>query len=312
MPVSFRPYDADYHFLAVRDFLSETYGAFGRTLNWRIERWNYTRYFVAPMRGPKGVRTPTPEESRQAIRAWESLVGVWQSGDGRVEAAVCPEEPWAGQSAFLHRRPGREDLLVPMLDFAEATLFDPETRRLVLWIYDDDVPFIRILEARGYKKLLIQVEWDSEFVIDEPPSPNLPEGYTVRSMADVNDIERRRKVLGLAFGHPDPLDWTTAFAYEELQRAPDYRPELDLSVAAPEGEYIACCIAWYDERNRIGILEPVGSIRLGFGREVVMEAVRRVAGLGATSVWVGSAMRFYRVIGFVPRYSAHYWAKEIP
>jgi len=311
MSASFRPYDPDAHFLAIRDFLSETYAAFGRTLNWRIERWNYARYFVAPMRGPKGVRTPTLEESRQAIRAWEGLVGIWEDA-GRIEGVVCPEEPWPGQSAFLHRRPGREGLLGPMLDFAEATLFDPETRRLILWIYDDDATLARILESRGYTKLTKHTEWDSEFVIEEPPSPNLPDGYAVRSMADVNDIERRRKVLGLAFHHPDPLDWTTAFAYEELQRAPDYRPELDVSITAPDGEYVSCCIVWYDERNRIGILEPVGSIRLGFGREVVMEAIRRVAGLGATSVWVGSAMRFYRVIGFVPRYSAHYWAKEMP
>lgn len=40
-------------------------------------------------------------------------------------------------------------------------------------------------------------------------------------MADRNDIELRREVFGRAFNHPDPRDWPSAFAYEELQRVAD-------------------------------------------------------------------------------------------
>ena len=80
---------------------------------------------------------------------------------------------------------------------------------------------------------------------------------------------------------------------------------------APDGQYMAYCIGCFDQSNRIASLEPVGSIRLGYGREVVMEAVRRVAGLGARSVWVGSGQRFYKAIGFERRFLAHVWVKEL-
>ena len=50
-------------------------------------------------------------------------------------------------------------------------------------------------------------------------------------------------------------------------------------------EYVSCCIVWYDEKNRMGILEPVGAHpdfrRKEFGREVVMAGIRRAAALGA-------------------------------
>ena len=94
----------------------------------------------------------------------------------------------------------------------------------------------------------------------------------------------------------------TPFAYKELQKAPDYRKDLDLYIVGPDGEYVSFCIAWYDGHNRIGILEPAGTHpdfrRRGLGREVVMEGIRRAAALGAKKIWVGSGQRFYEAIGF--------------
>ena len=78
-------------------------------------------------------------------------------------------------------------------------------------------------------------------------------------MADTDDVEARRTVLGLAFGHADPAEWVTAETYRELQRAPDYRKHLDLYVVAPDGAFAACCIAWHDPVNRVGTFGPVGT-----------------------------------------------------
>lgn len=58
-------------------------------------------------------------------------------------------------------------------------------------------------------------------------------------MADDNNIEARREVIGRGFNHTDPLEWPSAFAQEELQRAPDYRKNLDLAVVGPDGKKVS-------------------------------------------------------------------------
>jgi predicted N-acetyltransferase YhbS len=118
----------------------------------------------------------------------------------------------------------------------------------------------------------------------------------------------------LGFNHLDPKDWPSLLSNQELQKAPDYRRELDLYVIAPDGEFASFCIAWWDERNRIAMLEPVGTVaehrRKGLARAVVLEAIRRVAALGAKRAFVGSDQAFYLSLGFVLTYAGHHWEKE--
>lgn len=125
----------------------------------------------------------------------------------------------------------------------------------------------------------------------------------------------RREIFGRAFNHTDPAEWPSAFAYQELQRAPDYRRDLDLSVVSPDGMYVACCVVWLDARNRMAVLEPVGTHPdfrgRGLGREVVLEGIRRAAALGAERVWVGSGQPFYQAIGFRKALTAYRWTKEL-
>jgi len=291
----------------------------GRLINWRIERWNYARYFVAPFLGAYGSEHPNVEGSQQAIRFWEDTVGVWENGAGEIAGVVNIEHPVTSHpdfgEVFFQRHPQYEFLLEEMLDYAEENLANKEKNRIVAFAYDYDGAFQELLRRRGYQKDAERPGYGSEFFIKERPEQTLPTGYAIRSMADENDVERRRKIFGLGFNHPDPKEWPTAFAYEELQRAPDYRRELDLYVVNPDGEYVACCIAWYDDLNRMGILEPVATHpdfrRRGFGRAVVMEGVRRVAALGAETVQVGSGQPFYEAIGFQKKFMGYCWTKEL-
>ena len=55
---------------------------------------------------------------------------------------------------------------------------------------------------------------------------------------------RRDYETGHDFNHPDPADWPSAFAYRELQKAPDYRADQDLFIVDPDGRYAAGCISF--------------------------------------------------------------------
>ncbi len=316
MTAKLRKYRPEQDFLRIRDFLVDTYQIIGKPQNWRLERWNYARHFVAPFRGTYRQEEPNPEDSLKAIRLWEDTIGVWQNDENEIVGIVSSESeqyPELGR-AFIQRHPQYTHLLAEMLDYAEATFTDKEKNTLKIQIYEYDEPLQALVQERGYRKETEYPEHDSVFVIKHLPEPKLPEGYVLRSMAEENNIELRREVLGRAFNHTDPSEWASAFTYEELQRAPDYRKDQDLYIVGPDGKYVSCCILWYDEKNKMGVLEPVGThpdFRLkGFGREVVMEGIRRAAALGAEKVCVGSGQRFYEAIGFEKKWVSYTWMRK--
>jgi GNAT superfamily N-acetyltransferase len=309
-----RKYDHDQDFVPVRDFLVDTYTALDKPLNWRLDRWNYARYFVIPMIGAYGKDPVSPQDSLKAIRWWEDHIRLWENTQGQVVAVTAFEYPWLGDLFFL-RHPAYDFLLEEMLVDAEENLIQPDEKTLRIHIYEHDEPLRAVAQSRGYQKKEEWFEEDTEFVIrGELPAPDLPEGFTLRSMADDNDLERRRKAFGRGFNHEDPDEWPSLFSYQELQRAPDYHPDRDLYVVAPDGEFVSFCILWWDERNRMGILEPVGTVpehrRKGLARAVVYEAIRRADALGAQKVVVGAGLEFYLAIGFEKVHTSHVWLKE--
>jgi len=318
MRVRLRRYKPEQDFLRIRDFLVNTYHVSEKPLNWRLERWNYARYFVAPFLGTYGQQEPNLEDSLKAIRFWEDTIGVWENDDNEIVGVVNmehpdPTHPGFGE-AFLQRHPQCTFLLSEMLDYAEETLINKKTNALHIYVYEDDEALRALVQKRGYEKDAERARYDSELIIGDLPEHRLPEGYRIQSMAQENNIELRREVFGRAFNHSDPAEWPSPFSYEELQRAPDYRKELDLSVLNPDGKHVAGCITWYDSHNRMGILEPVGTHPdfrgLGLGREVVFEGIRRAAALGADKIQVGSGQRFYEQIGFQKKWVSHRWAKK--
>ena len=316
MTTIFRKYVAGQDFLRIRDFLVETFSLTGQPLNWRLERWNYARYFITPMLATDGIGQPDAQSVQKAILLFDEMTGVWENEAGEVVGVVNIEHAdrshrgWG--EAFFQRHPDYDFLLPEMLDFAEANLCNRERNLLFIPIYDHDDAFRALVRERGYQQNDQYTLWDSVFTIQgELPDYTLPRGYRLQSMADDNDLDRRRKAFGLGFNHPDPRDWPSLLAYQELQRAPDYCRELDLYVVAPDGEFVAFCIAWWDKHNRIANLEPVGTVpehrRQGLARAVVLEAIRRVAALGVEKVFVGSDQAFYLSLGFEMTYAGHHW-----
>lgn len=312
MSARYRKYEPARDFLRIRAFLVDTYRSFGMPLNWRIERWNYARYFEAPYLCSD--EEITPERSEKAIRYWEDSVGVWEDDADGIVGAVHTEHPFPGD-AFIQRHPGHTCLLEEMLDFAETTLLDREKNTLRVFVYGHDRDMLSLMSRRGYTKVEAFRDTDQEYVLNGVPETDLPEGYSLMSMADRNDLEARGRAFGLGFDHPNPVHWAPAHVYEELQKAPDYRKDLDLYAVAPDGEIASFCIIWYDSVNRVGALEPVGTVPehrgMGLAREVIYEAFRRVSALGAEKVVVGGGSEFYRSIGFKESNECFGWIKDL-
>jgi GNAT superfamily N-acetyltransferase len=311
MPTTQRPYTPD-DFVPARNLLSDTWAAWGLRVNWGIERWNWCRYSCVPylVNYPRNL-SPTPAESLAGIRLWEERIGVWAAENGVVVGLVNAESTELGD-CWIQRRPGYEALLPEALTWAEAHLATAEGK-LGVWAQDHDAALNAVLAARGYVREPDESDPSACYAVARLPDVTLPAGFRVASMAEEGDPLRRAEGLRRGFGHPNPTDCGTAEQYRGLLDAPDYNPWFDLHAIAPGGSYASQCLLWHDIANRIGILEPVATHpdyrRLGLGRAVVYEAIRRVAARGATEVWVGSSQPFYLSIGFEVQCWSRKWVR---
>jgi mycothiol synthase len=153
-------------------------------------------------------------------------------------------------------------------------------------IYADDAILRALAEEAGY-------EAGSEWLVmtrplDAPlPEPALPEGLVVRRVAGIHEAEKRADVHAAAFG---PHSSMTAEAYRDFMRAPGYDSGLDIITVAPDGRFASFAMCWYDPMNRVGEFEPVGTHpdfqRMGLGKAVIAEGLRRLKRLGAGTVMV--------------------------
>ncbi len=302
MPVSSRKYRADSDFQRVREFLIRTYDITGRPHNWFFDRWDYCRYFVATIRG----RDP---------QQWEDDVRVWES-ESRQIVGVASHEARRGE-VFLQIHPDLRSLENEMMAWAEENLAvetDDGKRRLNVSVYDYDTLRQAMLESRGYEQIEPLGHTYRRSLASPFPESTVPEGYTVRSLREDDDLSQRRLAMGRAFGS-EPVDTDT---YRTLQSAPGYRLDLDIVIMAPDASFAAFALAWYDEVNRIGTFEPVGTDPdhqgKGLGKAVMYEGFRRLRGLGATLAYVGTgpriaANRLYLSVGFDEDFTDHAWTK---
>jgi ribosomal protein S18 acetylase RimI-like enzyme len=89
-----------------------------------------------------------------------------------------------------------------------------------------------------------------------------------------------------------------------------YRSDLDCVVEAPDGSFAAYVLCWYDDANRVGEFEPVGTHqnhrRRGLGSAVCRYALRRLQDQGARQAIVYASGRpdqrqaaaLYESVGF--------------
>jgi ribosomal protein S18 acetylase RimI-like enzyme len=204
---------------------------------------------------------------------WERR--LWEDG-GRVVAWG-----WLFRPATLEWQldPRRPELLDGVLDwFEEAAQGSPfETTALA-----DDAPAVERLVARGYEKA-VGAPWFAYLLRDlsDVPEPEAPDGYTLTAVRGEEDVERRAEVHRAAW---EPSRHTVE-SCRDVMRAWPYRPELDCVAEAPDGSFASYVLAWYDDENRLGELEPVGTVpahrRRGLARAVSLYALQRLRDAGA-------------------------------
>jgi len=222
----------------------------------------------------------------------------WEGSDGEVAGVLVQGEP-----GVLHPmadpKTRTEALLHDMVETAESEFIvelADGRRGLFFWVQEGDAPIQSVLEARGYEpppegRGTDYYGWQP--LKDAPSEPRIPEGYTVRSMGDADELPSRSLASWRAFhpAEPDEGADPSGLWYRNVQRSPSYRRDLDVvAIDQQNGSIAAFSTAYFDDVTRTGVIVLVGTSTdhqcKGLGRAVVTEALRRLHWMGAVGARV--------------------------
>lgn len=235
---------------------------------------------------------------RHAGREDEWMTAIWQVDDQPV-AWGWVKLPG---SLMLQVDPDFAELSKDVMDWFDQVTETNEQKATVL---ETESHLISALEDSLFNPVEETPEVLSKISLDNCPFPvTLPDGFNARHLKGDGDVAKRVGVQGAAFPHSR----VTEESYRNIMKAYPYEASLDWVIESPNGEFAACCLIWFDEVNKVGLLEPVGADpkfwRMGLGSSVCKLALNALREKGAdTAVVVCTSPKthaFYKSIGFKP------------
>jgi ribosomal protein S18 acetylase RimI-like enzyme len=256
-------------------------------------------------------------------RVWDTLltydpcevVHLWEQENGDLLGFALTYPAYTGftlQVDPVYRGGPVEERMLAWVEMRMRALVQREGQggAIDAWdIVEADTARIALLERYGYVRRPDAYHAATR-PLDEPiQDVSLPEGFTIRSIAGVEDVAER-------IAHRPDL---TPERYLAFMTSPGYDTDLDLVAVAPDGRFGAYCNCWLDPINGAGEFEPVGTRpefrRLGLARAILAEGLRRMSARGVHTALVCyegdniPARRLYEAMGFRPTAEIYTYAK---
>ena len=195
-----------------------------------------------------------------------------------------PEE---GNEGFFEIAQGYEFLYLEMLNWAEANIKD-----LIPFAYSSLKYQVEELVKRGYSKT---EEATFQNVIDLNklliPENNIV-GLTFVDKNEVGNLIDRQFAVHKGFHNEDaaaPKKDIEAFSI--MESAPMFKNDLEI-IAKYDNKLIGLLVVWIDDVTRQALIEPASIHpeyqRKGIGKQLVLEALRRIKNYGINIVYVES------------------------
>lgn len=279
-------------FFKVRDFLLRIHEPGYKDENWLWARWEYM------------FSHPALDEQ------YLSRIGIWED-QGRI-VAMANYEDSLGYAFFSFDR-AYSFLKQEMLDYALQHLCiqdDQGNKVLKVMINQNDAEFVNLIKTSGFE----EGPFDPTSVfMDASTDYTLPEGFSVTSLAEDNDLRKLDRVLWRGFNHEGEPPEDELDGRKKMQSGPNFRHDLNMVVKAPNGDYASYAGMWYEQGTDYVMVEPVATDptyrKMGLGKAAVLAGIKRCMDLGAKVAYVGSGQQFYYSIGFKPSFNSRWYKK---
>ncbi len=192
-----------------------------------------------------------------------------------------------------------------IVQWAEAQLAGKaQAEQIPVSAYADEKAHMGVLEKQGYAYAEDFLVIFAQPLDVDLPEPHLPEGFSFLDVMRPAYADKRADVHRNSFNSSR----MTRDAYRNFMVTPDYNPELDIVVVAPDGEFAAFAMGWMDAANQLSIFEPVGTRdsmqRRGLGKAALLEGLWRLKARGVRTATVCTHahnegnIAFYQSAGF--------------
>ncbi|UCB42324.1 MAG: GNAT family N-acetyltransferase [Dehalococcoidales bacterium] len=283
-------------FFKVREFLKRIYESEHRYGNWQWNRWEWM------------FSLPYLDETNL------DRIGLWED-DGTIVALANYETELGNAWFSLDKEYSR--LKKDIIEYAQENLSVTDQQgncSISINIYDKDTEFRKIARDMGFSET---DEFEDTAVYEIPdkfPQILLPEGFSLISLSEENDLDKYNRVLWRGFNHPGEPPAEEIPGRIKSQSGPSFNKDISIAVKSPDGDFVSYCGMWFDPNTDYAIVEPMATdpdYRLmGLGKAVLLEGIRRCGEMGAKIAYVGSSQQFYYRCGFRPLLKNRWWRKE--
>jgi len=301
-----RPYNGADHLQCMLTMLAETTRQHGDCGLMHVG--DVTHRIYNPRR-----RQPVPEPSK--------YVRVWEHDDEVVGFAIY--YPYQESFDFVvhsdHRGTELEAEIITTAETATWKLMQKhgyDASTVAMDVDDCDKRRAELAESLGYSRAEPIIAVTERSLDIEIPQPKLPAGFSIRSAEGTHEALALGKVHSGAFGSA----WTEE-EYRAVMESPGYDASNELVVVAPDGEFAAFTINWFDHLNKTALFEPVGVHedyqRKGLGRALMYYALRRMKGMGIERAYVchevdnPASSGLYAAVGFQHKYIVYDYRKTM-
>ena len=256
-------------------------------------------------------------------------VGLWVDGNGHLLGWAVMQTPFWTIDYALHPQadPVLHREILAWADDRAQKIVDSASGRPVWFVnvFTSQTQRIADLEAAGFASQsdVGENSW-TKVLVQRPDGlavqPTfLPDGFTIRPLAGESEV------AGYVSLHQDTFEsksMTAEWRQRTLQ-VPSYTPNLDLMAIAPDGRLAAFCVCWLNKESTDGVhgqIEPLGVHKdfrkLGLGRSILSEGIRRLQQHGAGSIYVETdnyrdeAFLLYESVGFRVQHDVLVYRKE--
>jgi len=258
------------------------------------------------------------------ISHWQEHVCLWQR-DGQTIGWTMLDPDWQSFDIYLQPELRGSAIEEHILDWSINCLTKIVHQQggseiCTFWVGEHDIERISQLEQRGFRCGEYAMWYMERQLENLLPEAQLPDGYSLRQVSEVEDIQPRAAAAYPPFGSCQPFEefW---LRYQRFADSPVYDSSMDLVTVAPEGRFSSFCIAWPDPVNHIGLFEPVGNHpdfqSQGLRKAVVAEGLHQLqhCGMDRAAVCVEADnfadLCLYEAIGFEKQYQLYSYIKEI-
>jgi len=292
MTISQRSYEHDTDFVAVCDFIANSFFQKPRYQLWIPSRFENAVFY--------------DENRSKHVHLWcdeSTLIGV-------VVVDLPNNIICVPHKEFKH-------LIPRMVQWAEHALINESLEsEMVVYAYSlkDDDDRLLTLESLNYQFLDEYEHTQLRDISDPLPKGSLPDGFHIKQI-ESEEYDQYVKAIKTVFHH----DFFTHDVFAEMRTAKFYKDDLLLGVFTSNGELAAFAQQRIDE-HKIIEFEPVGTLpeyrRIGLAKALMRESFIRAEKYTPKIFYVGGAPteeadRLYKSVGFTNMRIVTRWSKKV-